>query len=666
MTDLAPDLRLAIELIEERDALWWGRLADGLIQPTPRISQHGMEGLEEFQTWAVSRVGSPNSLVAAAVANVSRIVDDLSGVFGYEAEYRDGYFSARKWYRDFFQAQRYRKVADFEVHVRLIHNLVVELIRAVNLVIGRLRQADPALLPDQPLAIVAVGPDYKPVQAVEYLDDAAAAPQPYPGLRAFTAVIANRDPGGFGHHSDGTPRTQEEFERWVSVVEERIGPGNSLPPSAELPLQLRPLVAVLVPDGELPGRLQAAWGVLVLFGGILAFLDRPWALGAAVGLVVVTALFYRQIWRWPPHLWLTLLALGVAVAFGLVFQVTSGKLSGDGGSQSSASGSEAESAGKAIWQPELQGGLEAFNETYGRLWGTTIDFDAQDELLFKIRLHNDSDEATPPLDILPAVKEPPEGQPWVVQMFAGPSAELRSVPGASAVLGPQSRGVAKIEMRNLLVPAEGEGEEALDAESSYWKQLGDPSFEGLTAYRLGRLDAGETKLVTFEGSGWLPENSPYVGGHIHFANQNKDHFQVTGSAVPGERLKFHVLLNNGGWKAIQTLLHIYFIPHSHRGFTVVKAYADLSFEEGNVVGESVVNSRQGGGIALRVIPGTTSLWGYKNGDCKRELERLHKLPDGISQGGVNVGSVGGFRPRDPCIGTAFVRGVDFEVEASSP
>jgi len=97
MKGLAPDLALAIELIEKWDVRWWGRLADGLIQPTPRITQRGMEGLEEFQAWAASRTGSPRSLVAAAVANVSRVVDDLSGAFEYDPESdQDGYIAVRK------------------------------------------------------------------------------------------------------------------------------------------------------------------------------------------------------------------------------------------------------------------------------------------------------------------------------------------------------------------------------------------------------------------------------------------------------------------------------------------------------------------------------------------------------------------------------------------
>jgi hypothetical protein len=668
MKDLAPDLALAIELIEKWDVLWWGRLADGLIQPTPRISQPGMEGLEGFQAWAASRAGSPRSLVAAAVANVSRVVDDLGGVFDYEAEFKDGYFAVRKWYRDVFGAGRYREVADFEVHVGLIHNLVIELIRAVNLVIERLRQADPTLLPGHPLAVVAVGPDHRPVQAVEYSEGAAATPQPYPGLRAFPAAIGDRDPGGFGHRSDDTPREREEFERRVEAVEEKIGPGSAPPPETEPPLCLpapTPPPAPAPAGGQVPPSLRAVSGVLALFALVLGFLQYPWAVGVAVGLAGMMLRLHRRVWKWKPELWPTLLVLVVAGACGFVAQVVVDGLRGGDGKDQTAIGSDAPPAELPRWQPELQGGLEAFDETYGREWGTAIDFDAQDSLRFKFRLHNDAEEATPPLDVQAAVKEPPEGQPWVVQMFAGPPMEMRPVPYASAVLRPQSRGVENLNLGGFLVPAEGEGEEALDVDSSSWKRLGNPSFEGSTAYRLGRLEAGETKLLTFEGSGWLPENTPYMSGHIHFANQGKDHFQVTGSAVPGERLRFHVLLNNGGWKGIQTRIHVFVLPHPRRGFTVVKAYADLSFDEGNVVGESIVNSRTGSGIGLRVLPGTTSLWGYKGADCKGELDFLHKLPDGISQGGVNVGSVGGFRPRDPCTGAGFVRGVEFEALASS-
>lgn len=711
MKELAPDLALAIELLEEWDALWWGRLADGLIQPTPRISQQGMEGLEAFQVWAASRAGSPRSFVAAAVANVSRVVDDLSGAFDYEAEFKDGYFAVRKWYRDFFHARRYREVADYEVHVRLIHNLVIELIRAVNLVIERVRQADRNLLADHPLAVVAVGPDHRPMQAVEYSEEAVAVPQPYPGLRAFPAATARRDPGGFGHHGDDTPRTQEEFEHWVGVIEQAIGPVSPPPPEEVLPLRLSPPAAVRTltrREDQVPGSLKAAWSAFALIAAILTLFDSPWALGAAAGFALVTARFHRRIWKWPPHLEVTLLALAVAVALGLAAQVASEKLSGNGifsGNEKSSDsagstsrdevengvlgpGGRAEAVAKELRispQVNLAAGLRIANRTLGDRWATNIRADPTDRLAFALTLENRAAVESDPLIAWTQHENEPEvpyghqvrlliakpsgevlmESPWVhtrawTNQFGAFHIVSRERAGMGIVLSPSGDVLRTLRLESGVIPHRIPGE--------LWgaTELG----LGVDGLPIGRLESGERVLVEFIAS-WDVSNFYEGFGSIDPT------FEVDGSSAPepldigsarvGDRLTFYILLDNQGNHSSPSEVRVDFRPRKGARYIEMRAFG-IQYDRAQLIGTTTINSSDGRPISLRPVPNSTRLLSHPLGSWVYDLDcpmdeaptDMRRLEEGIALGGIDIGEFGGFTAHGTCAGIEFNKQIQFE------
>ncbi|HEX6667599.1 MAG TPA: hypothetical protein VF081_13505 [Solirubrobacterales bacterium] len=717
MEDIAPDLALAIELIEERDVLWWGQLADGLIQPTPRISQRGMDGLEEFQAWAASRVGSPRSLVVAAVANVSRVVADLSGVFSYEPEFNDGYLIAHQWYRNFVGAPRYREVADYEMHVRLIHNLAIELIRAVNLVIGRAKRAEPALLSGQPLAVIVVGPDHMPVQAVEYSKEAGAAPQPYPGLRAFPAAIPSRDPGGFGHHGDDTPRTQEEFERWVGVVEKAIGYGSPPPPEDEPPPRLSAPASAAEED-QVPRSLKAAWSAFALIAAILTLLNSPWALGAAAGFALVTARFHRRIWKWPPHVGPILLAFAVAVALGISAQLASDEFAGDGNDQSSAVGSKALSEDErpsdspgVPFQDEVEGsepgpsgrveaaagemstsaeynlsaGLRIANRTLGDRWATEVRADPTDRLAFALTVENRSPAESYPLVAWTQHENDPEVDygHQVRLLIAKPSGEvLLEAPWVhtrawSNQFGPfyvvtrerAGMGVVRSPSGDVLRTLRNEsGTSPYRFPDELWgaSELG----LGLDSLSIGRLESGERVLVEFVGS-WDISNDYEGFGSIDPT------FEVNGSSAPEpldigsvrvrDRLTFYILLDNQGNHSSPSRVRVDFRPRRGGRYIEMRTFG-IQYDRERLIGTTTINSGDGRPISLRPVSNSTQLLSHPLGswvyhpDCPLEEVPTdsRRLEEGIALGGVDIGEFGGFTAHGSCAGVEFNKQLRFE------
>lgn len=138
MNRLAIDLALATQLLERWDVAWWERLADNAMQPLPRIHERDSEKVEELLAWAASHEGAQSSFVQSAVANVARVLADLNLALHYEVEYREAYYLVDQWYRRSHGKPTHPlDVEQFEVHILLVHNLALELDRAVNLVIQR-------------------------------------------------------------------------------------------------------------------------------------------------------------------------------------------------------------------------------------------------------------------------------------------------------------------------------------------------------------------------------------------------------------------------------------------------------------------------------------------------------------------------------------------------
>ena len=194
----------------------------------------------------------------AAVWNVGRVLADLSLVLNYHMEPRDHTYMVFQWYRlNYGRAGQQREVEEWCTHVALIHNLSIELTRAINLVIERARRADNQVLAGDGAAVIETGPTHAPMEAVAYSPDEAAVPEPYPGLEEFPRIMDSRAVGGLGCPGRRIPAGQlAEFDHWITHLVEHRGRGSDPPPRV-LPRSrfhalhlLRPQVAPWKPDNH--------------------------------------------------------------------------------------------------------------------------------------------------------------------------------------------------------------------------------------------------------------------------------------------------------------------------------------------------------------------------------------------------------------------------------
>ncbi len=354
MPGLATDLLLATQLLERWDVVWWERLADNAMQPLPRVHERDSERVEELLAWAASNGGAQPSFVQSAVANVARVLADFNLALHYEVQYREAHYLVDQWYRrSHGKPSHPADVERFEIHILLIHNLALELCRAVNLVIERGRKADDSIFADLGLMVIHVGPDHSPMQALTYSADQAKVPQPYPGLVGFPDAVLSRAVGGLGFHPDETPRTADEFDRWIVSLTERRGPGSKAPPREKPPFSLPPPRSV---DEKVAGRwprsLAIGYAVLAAFAVGGALLQHPWLLGAALAAAIAAASVVHWGGRWPPGLALGALIALAATGGGVLGQTIADALHGvgRGSSPQAATGALAGDGGRGAGQ----------------------------------------------------------------------------------------------------------------------------------------------------------------------------------------------------------------------------------------------------------------------------------------------------------------------------
>jgi hypothetical protein len=322
MSKLAPDVEVAVELITHLDLSRWLALGRGFVHPTPYIQASDAVRLEELLAWTASHSLDQPSFVQAAVANVARVLTDLTLVLNYKMEPRAGRDWVSQWYRPHNgQVGSQRELEEWSTHVALIHNLGVELNRAINLVIKRVQRADESALVNMGSAVIETGPTYAPMEALAYSSDEAEVPQPYPGLEQFPRVLDDRRGSGLGVHTDKRPMTIKELERWTAHLIEKCGPGSGPPLPGIPPLSLpRPQSDPPMGNGRetrgVPTPLGIAYSVLLIFATVSGVLTRPWLAGAAIGAACATALLHRRVWRWPPERIPAIVVIAVAVVGG--------------------------------------------------------------------------------------------------------------------------------------------------------------------------------------------------------------------------------------------------------------------------------------------------------------------------------------------------------------
>jgi hypothetical protein len=191
-----------------------------------------------------------------------------------------------------------------------------------------------------------------------------------------------------------------------------------------------------------------------------------------------------------------------------------------------------------------------------------------------------------------------------------------------------------------------------------------------TAAVLGSIGPHEAQLVSFEGSSATSQGNalppvPFATGNtMRFRQSATSPFNQIAPASPGDTLTFRMLIYSPYGHTLDPVqARVTIKPHPAQQSVTVAAFVAGPNESAHDLGSTTVNAVDTPMIALSVVPGSTQLLGYPPNTCTHP-RNLGPLPDGIAEGGVEIGPVGGFHPRDPCKGQEFMRWVQFDVHVT--
>jgi HNH endonuclease len=189
---------------------WHGWTSYVLGSGQPRMRAEVFRDLEELRTWLLNRVWPRRyPELESAFENFRRVLQDFHEQFRKHAEavgVNNEVLMTRKFYRsDKWDEERYERLAkQYDFHVDLVEDLMLELTRAANLIADRVRQH---LIRSYRLAkgrlVVEYGPTGNLVfhqVVVQYGPGERDRNSPYPGLQAFLTERAQRD----RHFGEGT------------------------------------------------------------------------------------------------------------------------------------------------------------------------------------------------------------------------------------------------------------------------------------------------------------------------------------------------------------------------------------------------------------------------------------------------------------------------------
>lgn len=165
----------------------------------PSISKEMDENLNILRVWLLNRVWPKRyNDLENAFENFRIVLESLSRLFHKHSNERAGMIETVKFYKiDRWDEELYERLfKEFEFHVYLVEDLVVELTRAANYVCDKIREfLLPSFRIDEGLLLVTYGPcmdfNYKTIRA-EY-GGVERISIPYPGLEKFKEIREDRD-----------------------------------------------------------------------------------------------------------------------------------------------------------------------------------------------------------------------------------------------------------------------------------------------------------------------------------------------------------------------------------------------------------------------------------------------------------------------------------------
>ena len=180
---------------------WSGWTSYMLGSGRPRMRKEVAAQLEDLQAWLFNRIWPDHfPEIRHAMENFRLVLGDLMLVFNEHSEETQDLLITRKFYRDAEpgSTEEKRAVEQFEFHVALVNDLMLELNRAANFVCDAFRQSlDPSYRLKEGVLTVASGP-YMNMSFIQHRvayhgSERTATPFPYPRLDMFKVIRKDRD-----------------------------------------------------------------------------------------------------------------------------------------------------------------------------------------------------------------------------------------------------------------------------------------------------------------------------------------------------------------------------------------------------------------------------------------------------------------------------------------
>lgn len=178
---------------------WTSNLLSGDL---PSIPTERYQNLQELRSWLMSRVWpKTDSFLESAFMNFFSVLKDFQSTFSNHADFRtaDEWVCTKKFYQieEWDEEKYHRLFREFDHHVGLVQDYVLELTRAANLVCDAVRNnLSPTYRLNEGRLLVQTGPNEQlrwTEMAVEYNSEEIKENSPYHGFSKFETQRRERD-----------------------------------------------------------------------------------------------------------------------------------------------------------------------------------------------------------------------------------------------------------------------------------------------------------------------------------------------------------------------------------------------------------------------------------------------------------------------------------------
>ena len=328
---------------------------------------------------------------------------------------------------------------------------------------------------------------------------------------------------------------------------------------------------------------------------------------------------------------------------------------------------------------DLAGMLVGENSTvHSSIWAESLSAYGNDSVALKLTVRNESSYATPQLELQMLGVA---GKPWHIMAAVGAVGKLTLLPGSvmeiqQPKLGGCFGGV-EVDGSFQVAPTKHAGAEqlgtpedaAIPAFSTPYgpaRPLGSAAILGALATHASVMINAVANISTSASAAMTLEQGPDT---VTFARDQQKSFTDLGVAAPGDVLTLDTMIHDvscrSAMNAIPVMIRAQITPnYQRRSDSITLIASDESESATEVLGTAVINAVSSKMIELTVIPGTTQLFSYPHGQNCQNPIFIKNLLDGIAEGGVSVGDIYGYRPRDVCMGADLTWWVRFKLKVT--